>query len=149
MTTRSRPDPLSRRRVLGGATAVGLGGSLLSACGGEGGAQTESSSQDQSDASSGPTIRCGCHGSSFSGVDGEVLGGPAPEGLAAAAVTVKGKDIEVDGEVIGSTAEVPEGAGAVFKEQKVVVTQPEAGEFKAFTAVCTHQGCVVQSVEPG
>ena len=30
--------------------------------------------------------------------------------------------------------------------EKVVVTQPAEGEFKAFTAVCTHQGCVVGSV---
>jgi Rieske Fe-S protein len=27
------------------------------------------------------------------------------------------------------------------------VTQPEAGDFKAFTAVCTHQGCLVDRVE--
>jgi Rieske Fe-S protein len=31
----------------------------------------------------------------------------------------------------------------------VVVTQPRQGEFKAFSAVCTHQGCPVQQVTDG
>ena len=30
---------------------------------------------------------------------------------------------------------------------KVVVTQPTKGDFKAFSAVCTHQGCVVKEVK--
>jgi Rieske Fe-S protein len=144
MTTRRPTDPLSRRHVLGGVGAVGLGGPLLSACGGE-----SSSESTASDAPSGPTIRCACHGSVYSAVDGAVLSGPAPSALASESVAVQGQDIEVDGQVVGTTAEVPEGSGTVFREQKIVVTQPEAGDFKAFTAVCTHQGCLVDSVEPG
>lgn len=50
---------------------------------------------------------------------------------------------------LGKASEVPEGGGKVFKEQKVVVTQPKAGEFKAFSAICTHAGCPVSSVEGG
>jgi Rieske Fe-S protein len=46
-------------------------------------------------------------------------------------------------------ATIPVGGGKVFSDQKVVVTQPTEGEFKAFSAVCTHQGCVVASVENG
>ncbi len=30
-----------------------------------------------------------------------------------------------------------------------MVTQPASGEFKCFTAVCTHQGCIVGSVADG
>ncbi|MFG2489351.1 MULTISPECIES: Rieske (2Fe-2S) protein [Streptomyces] len=46
-------------------------------------------------------------------------------------------------------ADVPVGGGKVFKEEKVVVTQPKAGTFKCFTAVCPHQGCLVNKVEDG
>ncbi|MET9323820.1 Rieske (2Fe-2S) protein [Streptomyces sp. NPDC003038] len=48
-----------------------------------------------------------------------------------------------------STADVPVGGGRVFKEEKVVVTQPTEGSFRCFTAVCTHQGCLVNKVENG
>lgn len=53
------------------------------------------------------------------------------------------------GQALASTSEVPVGGGTVLPDQKVVLTQPAKGEFKAFTAVCTHQGCVVASVAEG
>ncbi|QBR91037.1 Rieske (2Fe-2S) protein [Nocardioides euryhalodurans] len=53
------------------------------------------------------------------------------------------------GTVLGATSEVPVGGGTIFDDEKVVVTQPTEGDFKAFTAVCTHQGCVVDKVEEG
>ncbi|MEU5158204.1 Rieske (2Fe-2S) protein [Streptomyces sp. NPDC020875] len=44
---------------------------------------------------------------------------------------------------------VPVGGGTVFKAEKVVVVQPTAGQFKAFSAVCPHQGCLVDRVADG
>ncbi|OXS33296.1 Rieske (2Fe-2S) protein [Streptomyces sp. XY006] len=53
------------------------------------------------------------------------------------------------GEELASTGEIPVGGGKIFKDEKVVVTQPEQGQFKAFSAICTHQHCLVGSVSDG
>jgi len=48
---------------------------------------------------------------------------------------------------IGTTSEVPVGGGKIFSAQQVVVTQPTKGDFKAFSAICTHQGCLVSAIQ--
>ncbi|GAA4339059.1 hypothetical protein GCM10023086_73840 [Streptomyces venetus] len=53
------------------------------------------------------------------------------------------------GQELATTDEIPVGGGKIFKDQKVVVTQPEQGSFKAFSAICTHQHCTVGSVSDG
>ncbi|MFF7449544.1 MULTISPECIES: Rieske 2Fe-2S domain-containing protein [unclassified Streptomyces] len=53
------------------------------------------------------------------------------------------------GTELGKTSDIPEGGGKIFKEAGVVVTQPTAGEFKAFSAKCTHQGCAVTGISDG
>ncbi|ONI50798.1 Cytochrome b6-f complex iron-sulfur subunit [Streptomyces sp. IB2014 011-1] len=53
------------------------------------------------------------------------------------------------GQQLAATGDIPVGGGTIFKEQKVVVTQPEEGEFKAFSAVCTHAQCLVSTVSDG
>ena len=49
------------------------------------------------------------------------------------------------GELI-QASQIPVGGGKVFEDLKVVVTQPTAGEYKAFSATCPHQGCSVTTV---
>ncbi|MDW4908227.1 Rieske (2Fe-2S) protein [Streptomyces sp. ADMS] len=53
------------------------------------------------------------------------------------------------GQELAATADIPVGGGTIFKDQQVVVTQPQEGEFKAFTSICTHQQCPVANVTGG
>lgn len=50
---------------------------------------------------------------------------------------------------LATKEDIPVGGGTIFSEQQVVVTQPADGDFKAFSAVCTHQGCLVDTVSGG
>ncbi len=47
-----------------------------------------------------------------------------------------------------AVADVPVGGGVIV-DQRVVVVQPSEGDFKAFSAICTHNGCPVSSIEDG
>lgn len=50
--------------------------------------------------------------------------------------------------VIGKTSDVPVGGGSKFTvgEFTILITQPSAGDFKAFDATCTHAGCIVNGI---
>jgi Rieske Fe-S protein len=44
---------------------------------------------------------------------------------------------------------VPVGGGVILSDADYVITQPTAGKFRAFSKFCTHQHCVLASVEGG
>ncbi|GAB7102809.1 Rieske (2Fe-2S) protein [Streptomyces phaeofaciens JCM 4814] len=116
----------ARRTVVTAAGVAGLA-VALTACGG---------SDDSSDASASSGGSSGGTGST-GGTESASSGGTG------------GGDNAAAGAALASTADIPEGGGKVFDAEKVVVVQPTAGTYKAFSAVCTHAGCGVKSVADG
>ncbi|GAA2197699.1 Rieske (2Fe-2S) protein [Streptomyces bangladeshensis] len=68
---------------------------------------------------------------------------------AASSVSPAAEEASPAGKALARTSDIPEGGGKVFKEEQVVVTQPKKGDYKAFSAICTHQGCTVGEVADG
>jgi len=107
----------SRRIVFHGLTALGVA-AVLAGCGG-GDDGTGSTSDDTSTPSDNTSTPTG--GKSSGGTTTQI--------------------------VLAKTSEVPVGGGIILTDEKIVITQPTDGEFKAFSAVCKHQGFTVTSVE--
>jgi nitrite reductase/ring-hydroxylating ferredoxin subunit len=72
-------------------------------------------------------------------------GAPAAGAPSSAATGASGGAGSASG-VTAKTADIPVGSGTIFPAAQTVITQPKSGEFKAFTAVCTHQQCIVADV---
>lgn len=127
-------QPGLSRRVLLRGTLGGLGAAGLTACGGSGGS---TSAQTATGA--------GAPGGSGSAAPSSAP--PAPG--AAASSTVSASAAGNAGQALVAASGVPVGGGVVLKDQRVVVTQPAAGQFNAFSAICTHQNCPVANVQDG
>jgi Rieske Fe-S protein len=82
----------------------------------------------------------GCRGDS-----GRPTGGAAPAARGATAAT-SSAGISI------RTTDIPVDGGKIFPDlgpDGVVVTQPAAGVFNAFSATCTHRGCLLASISDG
>ncbi|MGH8839015.1 MAG: Rieske (2Fe-2S) protein [Jiangellaceae bacterium] len=121
--TDARGPGLQRRVVLLGAGAVGVAG-VLAACGGDdpGTAAPTTDSTPSPDAPDTPAPS-----------SPETT--PPAEGSGGTPLT--------------ATADVPVGGGVIITGEQIVVTQPTAGQFRAFGSTCTHQGCQVATVADG
>jgi Rieske Fe-S protein len=127
MTQEPQQDQRATRRgVLLGVGVVGIGGVLA-------GCSTAPVPYDANEAGVAP-------------------GEDAPSSAAAPAATGQAAGMgsgAPTGTLLGMTTDIPVGGGMVFLAQKVVVTQPTKGVFKAFSAVCTHVGCICNKVANG
>ncbi|MDI3404829.1 Rieske (2Fe-2S) protein [Streptomyces cavernicola] len=48
---------------------------------------------------------------------------------------------------LGDAEAVPVGGVKLYREQRLLVTRSADGEYKAFSAQCTHAGCVLDKIE--
>ena len=117
------PNRLDRRTALSAVAVAGVGAPLLAACGSD-----EQTAGEPTGASSSPAG------------DGSTSASPSEQGS---------EQGGTGGDVFAKAADVPVGGCAVYEDVKLVVTQPVEGEFKCFSAVCTHQGCLVSSASDG
>jgi Rieske Fe-S protein len=50
-------------------------------------------------------------------------------------------------ETLGNASDVPVSGGLILADRGIVITQPSPGEYRAFSAICTHKGCTVAAVQ--
>ncbi len=137
MTQEPRKDSLATRRgVLAGVGLVGLAGAIT-AC--------SSSGSSMSAAVADPATSTGGGGATSAAAASAASTGSAASSSPASSGSAGGT---ASGALTG-TSDIPVGGGKIFPTQLVVVTQPTAGEFKAFSAVCTHMGCTVNQIADG
>jgi Rieske Fe-S protein len=92
---------------------------------------------------------CSTYNANNGGVNGPPPSQPPATGGTPAASGASAGGAAGGAAVLASTASVPVGGGKILTAQQIVITQPAAGSYKAFTAVCTHQGCIVSTVADG
>jgi Rieske Fe-S protein len=141
-----------RRTVLRGALVLGAAG-VLSACGGSSSdnaaAQTPTDAGATTPPESTPTPTAKAKkkaakpkATATATPTAEAKASAKPKATAKTAVAPKGTEL-------GPSSAVPVGGGKIYEDQKIVVTQPKAGEFLAFSAVCTHQACILADCDGG
>ena len=129
------PHPTRRGVLLGAVGLAGLGGTLA-------GCSTTAVPYDANEAGVPP-------GGAAPSAMAMAPMAPASPGATPDGGSTPGKEPAARGVVLGTAGEIPVGGGVVFTTARVVVTQPARGQYRAFSAVCTHVGCVVNQVTGG
>ncbi|MET9297164.1 Rieske (2Fe-2S) protein [Streptomyces sp. NPDC003077] len=81
-------------------------------------------------------------------LQGAALVGAA--GLGAVACSPSGKTaspVPTEPVALGAASDVPVGGAKLYREQRLLVSQPTKGQYKCFGAACTHQGCVLDKID--
>ena len=139
MTERIQATRAARRRTVllcAGLAGAGGAGALLTAC------STAAVAYDANEEGQAPGPQLAV---------APATSAPAASATAATSAPARGSGGSggSGGTVLGRTADIPLGGGTVFTDAKVVVTQPAKGVFKAFSAICTHVGCLCNRVADG
>ena len=146
-----RRAPLDRRtmfRRAGMVALIGGGATALAACSGSDSAAPAASSAapaSTAPASTAPSEAATSASPSSSASTSESPSASASESSAGAAPSSAGPTADAAHTVAKS--DVAEGGGTIGSD--FVVTQPAAGTYKAFSNVCTHQGCLVNKITNG
>lgn len=148
MTDESQQDHCATRRcVLLGAGVLGAAG-VLSAC------STAAVPYDANLAGQAPgatgTAAAGMTTPSAAGSGAMTSNGAMASSPGDGAMTSSpSSSAPVGGSALGMAADIPVGGGKVYETAQVVVTQPAKGQYKAFSAICTHVGCICNQVANG
>lgn len=86
-------------------------------------------------------------GSSSSGSSSNSAAAGGAASSSASSGSGSGSNSGSGGSALAATSDIPvDGGKIIAADGGIVITQPSAGTFKAFTAVCTHAHCTVGSV---
>ena len=141
MTDESQQHQCATRRcVLLGAGVLGVAG-VLTAC------STAAVPYNANDAGQAPGMAPTTPAATGNGMTSATAAKPSSSASAKSGGSMNGSGQM--GTVLGMASAVPVGGGMVYTDAKVVVTQPSKGKFMAFSAVCTHVGCLCNQVADG
>lgn len=93
-------------------------------------------------------VLAACGSSSSSGSAAQAGGATSPQAAATTSAAGAATSSAAPSS-LADTSDIPVGGGKIFSDARIVVTQPAAGQFKAFSATCTHQGCTVGDISNG
>jgi Rieske Fe-S protein len=120
------PGPTPRRTILKGAAVACAAIPFLAACG------------NGSSSNSGGDLRKPQQGGGSPSGGGSSSGGGSANGGGGQSTNV-----------LTTTSKVPQGGGVILDNPGIVITQPQVGDFKGFSNICTHMGCEVGDVSGG